>query len=471
MTGEPAPGYRRRMARQKQSGAVGGGAEFAAIVEACREHKVGPAVLVVGDPSETRRAADTIIAALVPDEKRSFNLETYDGRTTSLAAVLASLRTPAFFPGTKLVWVRESPLFLSGAKKGDVAKAMLAAWEAGKRKDAAEKLATLVALAGWSTDKLVGTDWETATKTAIRDVFGEEGSSADPKSLQAIQTELLSRDLKLGEYRDEAVLLEEYLEAGDAGEAVLLFTAATVDGRKKIVKRIQELGGFYEFVVERERSGALTRDSVAAIVAERCASFGKKPKAAATELIVRRAGQDVAALTNELEKLCLYVGDRATIEEEDVRSVFLDMAESWIFDFTGAFTARDAAKTIPLLRGLLDRNEPPLRLLAMIAREVRMLLVARECIDARLEGVWRNGMSYGAFQTRVLPAIDEATRAAFGKGHPFALFRRFEDAARVSTARLRRALVEVAELDVRFKSSSSDPRLLLESFVLGWCRR
>lgn len=458
------------MVRQKDSGGAAPPAKLAAVLESIRGGRVAPVVLVVGEPSETRRAAEAIVDALVPPERRAFNLEAYDGRTTPLAGILDSLRTPAFFPGSKLVWVRESAIFLSGEKKGDLARAMLAAWEGGRRKEAAEKMATLVALAGWSTERLVDTDWTSATKTALREVFGEEGAAADAATLQAIRQDLVARDIKLGEFRDESALLQEYLDGPPMSDAVLLFTASAVDGRKRIVKRVQEAGAFVELVVERERSGALTRDSVAAIAAERCAEAGKKLQRTAVELVVRRAGQDVASLTNELDKLCLYVGERKVIGEQDVRAVFLDMAESWIFDFTGALTSRSAAKTIPLLRGLLDHGEPPLRILAMVAREIRMLLVARECIDVHLPGIWRDAMSYPAFQARVLPVLDEATKAAFGKGHPFALFRRFEDAARIPAPRLRRALLDVADLDVRFKSTGSDPRLLLEAFVIGWCR-
>lgn len=458
------------MARTREAAAPAPQARLAALLDACRGGKPAPVIVLVGEPAETRRAAEAIVDAVVPPERRAFNLETVDGRTTPLAAVIDSLRTPAFFPGAKLVWVRETGLFLSGDKKGDVARAMLAAWEGGRRKDAAEKMATLLALAGWTTERVVESDLSAATKTALREAFGDEGSAADGGVLRAIQQELIGRDLKLAGFRDESALLQEYLDGGAMPETVLLFTTSAVDARKRIVKAVQDAGAFVELVVERERSGALTRDSVAAIAAERCAAAGKKLQRGALDLVVRRAGQDVAALGNELDKLCLYVGERPTIEDEDVRSVFLDMAESWIFDFTGAFSTRSAAKTVPLLRGLLDQGEPALRILAMVAREIRLLLLARESIDAGLQGVWRDGMTYAAFQTRVLPALDGATKAAFGRGHPFALFRRFEDAARIPAPRLRRALVDVADLDVRFKSTGTDPRLLLETFVIGWCR-
>ena len=458
------------MATRKRDSGEDPNAALEATVQACRDGSPAPVMLFVGEPSATRIAALAVIDALVPEERRSFNLETYDGRATSLAPILASLRTPPFLPGTKVIWVRESPLFLSGAKKGDVAKSMLTAWRAGRQKDAAEKLATLVALAGWSADKLIGTDWADVSKSAYRDVFGDEVGVDDAATVQAIHQALVARDLKLVEFRDESETLLDTLGEAASTDCVLLFTATAVDGRKRLVKRIQEIGSFVEFKVERERSGALSRDSITAIATQTCAARGKKLQRGAVEEIARRAGNDVAAFTNELEKLCLFVGDRGSISDADVRAVFLDMAESWIFDFTGGLAARNAAQTIPVLRGLMRQGEPALRILAMVAREIRLLLLARECLDRALASYWRPNLSYGAFQTRVLPHIDEATRNAFGKSHPFALYRRFGDAARVSAERLRGALREAAELDVRFKTSGGDAALLLEAFVVRWCR-
>ena len=69
-----------------------------------------------------------------------------------------------------------------------------------------------------------------------------------------------------------------------------------------------------------------------------------------------------------------------------------------------------------------------------------------------------------------MPAIDDATKELFGKAHPFVLYRRFQDAERNDGRRLRRALIDLADLDLRVKLGRGDPILLLESFLVGWCR-
>jgi len=426
--------------------------------------------LLTGESADTRRAAQALIDALVPPASRAFNLETYDGRATSVATVLDSLRMRGFFAGQKVVWLRDSPVLLSGEKRGDVAKAMLAAWGDGREADATEKLLSLVALAGWEQKQFDEVRWSATTKTRLREVFGDEVDADNVGLLDSIQAAAVARGMKVSAHQDESAALLEFVESGMPAQTVLLLTASEIDGRKRVVKRLKELGASLDLGVTRERSGALSREAVEELIAEVLRDFGKQLAAPAREVVLRRAGSDAAMVRRELEKLCLYAGAERGITEADVRVSFRDMAESWIFDFTAALCSRAADKTIPLLRGLFAQGEPPLRLLAMIARELRLLLIARECLDGSLRGHWRGQVAYGEFQSRLLPLLDPETQAGFGKSHPFVLYRRFQDASRVAVSDLRSALRQLSEIDIRLKSLPGDPAVVVEAFVLDWCR-
>jgi len=443
---------------------------LAALVRAAAAGEFKPVYLFVGEPFETGPAAHALLDALVPASRRAFNLETYDGRTTALSQVIDSLRTPAFFPGVKAVWVRETTVFISGEKRADITAALFRAWNEGREQDAAEKLLTLVALAGWSDEEFRDTRWTSAAKTRVRDVFGTELDAEQLSQLAAVHAACLARDLGIRAHRDESNELLAFIEAGVPPLAVLLFTASAIDARKRLSKRLRDLGAVVDLSTERERSGALSRDTVVDIVRHIARQFGKQLAPAAEDLILLRAGNESATLAMEMEKLCLYAGERPTLMEDDVRVVFRDMAESWIFDFTAALASRQLGRALPLLRGLLEQSEPPLRLLGMMAREVRLLLIARECLDDAVRDTWRADISFNMFQSRVLPHLDAETREAFGNAHPFALYRRFQDASRVDRGALRSALAQLSDLDVRFKSSRSDPAILLEAFVIAWCR-
>ena len=443
--------------------------ELSALLRAADEGEAKPVYLFVGESADTRAAATALIDVVVPEANRSFNLEIYDGRTTPLSKILDSLRTPGFFAGAKAIWVRETPIFLSGEKRGEVTKAMFSSLSAGREKDAVEKLLTLVALVGWSQQQLIDADWQDLPKTRQKEVFGDVLDAAQLQDVASICRAALARDLSVTAFRDEAMSLTEAVESGLPTDAILIFTATAVDARKRVVKQLQKVGSVVSLAVARERSGSLTRDAVDDVVREVVQPFGKKLSPAAIEQVVRRSGPDAAVLRSELEKLCLFVGDTPRIEEEDVCSVVTDSAASWIFDFTGALTTGKLGSALGVLRGLFEGGEPPLRLLAMIAREVRMLLLARESIDRSIGGRWRAGVPYKTFQSQVLPKVDEETRAAFGKAHPFVLYRRFQDAARMDAGRLRRALERLSMIDRTLKSSRADARMLIESFVIDWC--
>lgn len=445
-------------------------AEVSALVRAAAAGKHRPVYLLTGEPYETRAAAHALIEALVAEAQRAFNVEIYEGRTTPLSTVLDSVRTPGFLPGTKVIWVRESTLFLSGEKRSEIAAAMFAAWTDGREAEAAEKLLTLVGMAGWSQEQFLAARWPALPKTRVRETVGLDPQADQLAALEGIHRACVVRNLRVSGYQDDSGAVLEFLEGGMPPRTVMLFTASAVDARKRLFKRVSEIGAVLNLATARERSGALARASVDDVVAHAMRAHGKELADDAHQLVVRRAGSDPAMLSMELEKLCLYVGARRTITADDVRAAFRDMAESWIFDFTAALTSRQLERALPLLRGLLEQGEPPLRLLAMIAREVRMLLLARESLDADLRGAWTRDLQFNAFQSRVLPRIDAATRQAFGNSHPFVLYRRFQDAARIDVRALRTALVQLSGLDLRLKSSRGDPALLLEAFVLGWCR-
>lgn len=444
--------------------------DLARLLAAARQGQIAPVYLFVGESFETRAAAQAVLDVLVPAARRSLNLETYDGRTTPAATVLDSLRTPGFFGGTKVIWVRDSPVFLSGEKRADLTSHLFEAWREGRERDAMEKLLTLVALAGGSEEQFRATHWSAAPKTRLREVFGEDLTAEQIGVLDAVQAACVARGLTVAEYRDDGAIYLAALERPWPPDAVLLLTSSTVDARKRLFKRVREAGAVVEFAHARERSGVLGREAVAEIIARVLGAQGKRLAAAAHELVLRRAGSDAALVASELDKLCLYAGERAAITEDDVRLVFRDMAESWIFDFTAALSARQVGRALPLLRGLLAQGEPPLRLLGMIAREMRLLLLARECLDDTLRGQWRPGVSFPAFQSRVLPLLDQDTKKAFGNVHPFVLFKRFQEAGPLSRPALRAALVQAADLDQRFKTGRGEPGLLLEMFVLDWCR-
>jgi DNA polymerase-3 subunit delta len=444
--------------------------DAAGILREAAENRA-PVYLFAGEPFQTETLARRVIDVLVPADKRSVMLEVYDGRSIPLPQILDSCRTVGLFGGGKVVWVREPAFFAAGDKKGDIADAMFAAWGADRGKQAAEKLLALAALAGWGQEDLAGGSFASLTKTKLKAFLGREIGDSDARVLDAVAALALESGMSVASHKDESTLLEEFLASGGGGDTVLLLTAAAVDRRKRIFKEIEKRGVCAELSVERERSGALTREAVEAMIDGVLTQWGMRPSPAARRAIAERAGGDPAQLHSELEKVCLHAGDGPSIEEADVAAVMRDLGESWVFDFTGALAQRNIGKALALLRRLFAQGEPALRLLAMISREIRILLAAREILSTSLARSWSPGMQFNRFRDQLLPQIPDDQKQLVGGMHPYVLYLALQNASRANAADLERALVELHEIDVALKSSRTDPQIRLEAFVLGLARQ
>ena len=70
---------------------MAGSSEIDALLSAARA-KPAPVYLLIGEPFQTEAAAHQLIDLLVPPQRRSFNLERYDGRSAAIGPILDSLR-------------------------------------------------------------------------------------------------------------------------------------------------------------------------------------------------------------------------------------------------------------------------------------------------------------------------------------------------------------------------------------------
>lgn len=85
-------------------------------------------------------------------------------------------------------------------------------------------------------------------------------------------------------------------------------------------------------------------------------------------------GDELRQLDQELIKLADYAGDR-TVTREDVRRLVAATRAASVFDLVDALGLGDAGIAGRLMQHTLDLDgEPPLRLLAMIARQYRLLI-------------------------------------------------------------------------------------------------
>ena len=436
--------------------------DLAAVVGDIKSGKGPQLLLVFGDDLRVQEACKTVVDLLVPEAHKSFNLERFDGRTVSWDTLQASLVTPPFFSGRKVLWVENAPYFFSREQKGELGERVLQLWSDGKKDEARELLLDMLVLEGFTQEQWDQLD--SMYSGRLMELFDSERPDARNEAaalLAYCQTRGMDLSARKGA---EDQKLGQWLEQGLPEWDFILLTAVQVDRRTRLYKRLDEIDGVLYLGVERDRSGKLNRETLLEFINQRARAAEKTLDPQARELILLRAGDDLRRIAQEFEKLLLYVADQPSVRKGDVAAIFTDQAAGWIFDLTRSIADRDAVGALAHLGRLMVQGEHPLKLLGTIAAEVRRLLLARQLLENELRGCWRRGMSYGQFQqiglSQVVPML---TR------NPYADYMLFQRADKFSLGTLSRYMAKIWETDYRLKSSGRNPRLVMEGLILNMC--
>ncbi len=97
--------------------------------------------------------------------------------------------------------------------------------------------------------------------------------------------------------------------------------------------------------------------------------------------LAEMVGVDTRQATQEIAKLLAYVNWERQVEVQDVEAVSVVVAQESVFDFVDALAAGNSQLAQRLLHRLLE-NEDAFALWGMVIRQFRLLLQAREILDA-----------------------------------------------------------------------------------------
>ena len=186
-----------------------------------------------------------------------------------------------------------------------------------------------------------------------------------------------------------------------------------------------------------------TRDMTGWIVNEMKSQGGKISSEAAAKL-AELAGADTRQAAQEIAKLLAYVNWARPIDVKDVEAVSVSTAEVNIFDFVDSLAVGDGQKSQSMLRKMLEEQDA-FAIFPMIIRQFRLLIQAREIVDAR-------GM---------VQDVQEALHV-----HPFVAGKIFQQAGRFNMRSLEAVYRRLLKMDEAAKTSAMPLDLSLEMFVV-----
>lgn len=433
-----------------------------------RQGKAKPLYLVHGEEFLARRAAEAICDELVPPARRDLNFVSVDG-SVGAREVSLHLDTVPMFRGTKVVFVEAADVLLS---RRDVDKELSRAkelWQQPQRKrDAARRLLSLIAPAGWTWRELDPDGPGAISKTRWKK---EIGLDLGPEE-RALFSEVAkyAADLDLKAPPDDAEKLQKAVTEGPPPGNHLVLLCEGFDARHAVAKACVERGLVIQRGVERTGRGrGVAALDIGQIADEVLGPLGKRLTPGATNLLKDRVGEAMRQLASELEKLALYVGDRKTIEERDVELLVAPLREEEFYELGNALGEGDAARALTLLQDELARGKAGLLIFGGLAAAMRRLAVDAARFAKIGGALGGRELSYNDFQRVVLPAYQELLAGEKGP-NPYVTWLNYKKVRRHGVKRLLRALALCAEIDLQLKRGF-DPGLALGRLILAVCSR
>lgn len=236
----------------------------------------------------------------------------------------------------------------------------------------------------------------------------------------------------------ESEKLLQYLHNPLTSTCLILLVKGSIDKRKKLVKAVEKAG---QVVETAPLKGAELNNWLQTEVE----LLGKKIEPQAVEYMILNTNHDLYFLKNELEKLTLYSGDHHTITLEAMKKLVTKTSEANIFALVDEIGLKRGEAALLELKNLLERGEPPVRVVFMIARQFRLILTGKDLSER----------GYTEKQIAKELAI-----------HPFVIRKILQQARRFTYQELEKCFQQILDCDMSLKRGVP-PRVTLENLILG----
>jgi DNA polymerase-3 subunit delta len=251
----------------------------------------------------------------------------------------------------------------------------------------------------------------------------------------------------------------------------LLISAGRVDKRKVFFKTLDKIGTVENFSAwSQDDKDWADRAEIAAGDALR-----KRQKAiseAALGELISRAGANARQLENEVEKLCVFVGDREKIELADVAAICARNKTAKAFALGDALGDRDLPRLLKRLDEELwetkfDTDKSEIGLLYGLIGKVRAMLLLKEMLR---EGWLKETRDYSQFKAQLervpadkLPADKKFNPLAL---NPYVLYKALPQVKKYTSAELVRAMDVLLRCNQRLVSSGLDKAMVLQQALV-----
>jgi DNA polymerase-3 subunit delta len=177
-------------------------------------------------------------------------------------------------------------------------------------------------------------------------------------------------------------------------------------------------------------------------------NFGKSIGSSAVFLLHELIGNNLLDIFHEMEKLALFSGEKKEITKDDVEKMISSLRTESVFELVDHIGNRRLYEALMTLSQLLKSGEQPLKLLALIVRQFRMISKARTLVNQGLK-----------------PA--EITHAL--KIREFVWQKLYPQVNKFSEKKLMDCFQQMWEADITLKTRRTPKKIVLEKLVMELC--
>ncbi|UWF55642.1 DNA polymerase III subunit delta [Staphylococcus hyicus] len=262
---------------------------------------------------------------------------------------------------------------------------------------------------------------------------------SDKKVILVQNTFIFTGEKVSKDHTIDAHAVIEFIEKYN-GDSLVIFQvfASKLDERKKMVKtlkkhaKIKKVEQMSEVEMKQWIQSYLNQNF-------------KDIKQDALDQFLTLTGIHYQLINQELDKLLLYIGDKPTINLEDVKTIVNRSLEQNVFLLTEYIQNGQKQKAVTLMRDLIQLKEEPIKLLALITSNYRLY-----------------------YQSLILnqKGYSEQQIAKTVGAHPYRVKLALRHARKYTLESLLEKMNICVETDYQLKSSYMDKVLILELFIL-----
>jgi len=243
--------------------------------------------------------------------------------------------------------------------------------------------------------------------------------------------------IKKGALEHDTNDLEKYLNNDNPDTTLIFITnSEKLDERKKITKLIKQRGICKE-------CNQVSDYNIINIIKKMFDGYQINNND--INYLINRAGKNLLILENEIEKLKLYKYEEKVITKEDIDNLVSKTMEDNIFNLIEMIISKNKEKAIEIYYDMLKKNEEPIKIIVMIANQLRIIYQSKELYKL---GNQQNDIA------KILGI------------HPYRIKLALEKSRTYEAQNLLKHIDELGELDYQIKSGQIDKTIALEMFIL-----